>query len=499
MSPTQYRFGHNRYSGARRPRLPLLKVDTLIFYQRTFRSFCCNNQLSGARGWNIGMRIDELENAVAGIVDNASGGRQDAAWAGVETLLGAQCNEEMVALALVRIVEGGRVPIEKALLVLDAVYSAHSQNARVVGLLGEALEQARDIDLLNASPPEHPLFLKVVSSLTEMLETPQETDMEVQLLRGLSTAARMMARQRDEVVERCCRRLIELNPNDSSRHYNFGLFLKTRGRFREGMIANQAGEDLLDKYPDAYEWNLGICATGAGQGALALKVWKRLSQKIELGRFELPDGRYPQCKVRLAQRPLAERTADSDEPGVEETIWIERLSPCHGIIRSVLYQDLGIDYGDVILFDGAPITYHTYGEEKVPVYPHLATLVRRGYNVFDFAATQEKAGQISDASADLERDAILYAHSENFVRLCANCWRNPDFDHRHDVAIDKHVVTGRIAAPSDMEVRELLRQIDQAMAKRESCHIYTPDLCEAAGLVDRANFERRRFEMITSS
>jgi hypothetical protein len=64
------------------------------------------------------MRIDELENAVARIIDDATGGREDAAWTGVETLLGAQRNEEMIALALVRIVEGGHLPIERALTVL---------------------------------------------------------------------------------------------------------------------------------------------------------------------------------------------------------------------------------------------------------------------------------------------------------------------------------------------------------------------------------------------
>lgn len=444
------------------------------------------------------MSIDELENAVARIIDDAQGGRADAVWSGVEALLRTQRNEEMIALALVRIVEGGHLPIDRALTVLADVYRAHSRNRRVIGLLGDALDKARDIAFLNASPPEDPLFLQVVSTLTEMLETPQDVDMETQLLRGLSTAARMMARQRDEVVERCGRRLIELDPSDASRHYNFGLFLKTRGRFREGMFANQAGEDLLDGPPDdAYEWNLGICATGAGEGALALQVWKRLEQKIEMGRFELPEGRYPQCKVRLAQRPLAERSAAADDPGIEETIWIERLSPCHGIIRSVLYQDLGIDYGDVILFDGAPITYHTYGEEKVPVYPHLATLLQRHYNFFDFAGTQEEAAQISDASADLEGDAIVYSHSEKFIRLCESCWRNPDINHHHDHEVDKRVVTGRIAAPGDMDVRDLLQQIDRAMAKREPCRIYMPNLCEAAGLLERASFEKRRFEMIT--
>ena len=72
-------------------------------------------------------------------------------------------------------------------------------------------------------------------------------------------------------------------------------------------------------------------------------------------------------------------------------------------------------------------------------------------------------------SADLERDAIVYSHSENFVRLCASCWRNPDVNHRHEYEVDKHVVTGRIAAPADTDVRELLRQIDHAMAEREPC------------------------------
>ncbi|MFX7640566.1 hypothetical protein ABTJ59_19895, partial [Acinetobacter baumannii] len=85
----------------------------------------------------------------------------------------------------------------------------------------------------------------------------------------------------------------------------------------------------------------------------------------------MPEGGYPACKVKLAERPLAERAADSDDPGQEETVWIERLSPCHGIIRSVLYGKLGVDYGDVILTDGAPITHHTYGEQQIPVFPHL--------------------------------------------------------------------------------------------------------------------------------
>jgi hypothetical protein len=444
------------------------------------------------------MRIGELDQIVTQIDKDASAGLSDAVWTRVESLLRDQQGDEGTALALVAIVERGHLSVDKALTVLAEVHAAHSRNESVLGVLADALDKARDIDLLNDAPPEHPLFLNVVSALSDLSDKAKGGESEALLLQGLSTAARMMGRQKDDVVERCCRRLIELNPKASNLQYNFGLFLKTRGRFREGMIANQAAENLAGERPESYEWNLGICATGAGEGAEALRVWKRLGQKLEMGRFDLPDGSYPHCKVRLAQRPLAERSADSDDPGLEETIWIERLSPCHGIVRSVLYQDLGVDYGDVVLFDGAPITHHTYGDRQIAVFPHLATLVRHHYRLFDFGGTQKSKGQIADATDALERDAIVYAHSENFIQLCAKCWRNPEVDHEHHGVVEKHVVTGRIAAPADFDPRELLRQLDAAIAKRETCRIYVPDLCEAAGLSERAAFERRRFEMIRS-
>ena len=75
---------------------------------------------------------------------------------------------------------------------------------------------------------------------------------------------------------------------------------------------------------------------------------------------------------------------------LEETIWIERPSPCHGIVRSVLFQaEPGVDFGDMVLFDGAPITYHRYGDKQVPVFPHLATLHSWNHRFYDFAATQQ--------------------------------------------------------------------------------------------------------------
>ena len=172
------------------------------------------------------------------------------------------------------------------------------------------------------------------------------------------------------------------------------------------------------------------------------------------------------------------------------------MSPCHGIIRSVLYGNLGVDYGDVILMDGAPITHHTYGEQQVPVFPHLATLLRRNYQFFDFAGTQETARQLVDLSEELDKDAVIYSHSENFKIMCANCWRNPDIDHEVHERMEKHVVTGRIAAPPDIAPARLLNLIDKAIERRGTCQLYAPDLCAAAGLLVRERIDRRRFALL---
>ena len=439
------------------------------------------------------MEIKSLETA---IVKEASAGDLDAAWDKLQKLRKAQAHQRESAWSLPRISDQQLFHPEDVADVMAEIAKVHGDDPDLMSLMGQCLEAIRDIDDLNAPAPEHEIFQDVVNRLAQLAEEHAGKDEEEPLLRGLAHGARMMARQRDEIAEAGYRKLVELEPERASNHYNLGLFYKTRGRFQEGMEANQRAMDLAPEDEEPYIWNLGICATGAGAGEVALKLWKGMGNKIEMGRFGLPDGRYPQCKVRLAERPLAERSAGADDPGLEETIWIERLSPCHGIIRSVLYYDLGVNYGDVVLIDGAPITYHKYGDDEVPVFPHMATLVHQNYQIYPFAGTQETARQLADVSVDLERDALVYSHTESYRELCACCWRDPDVDHeRHDVE-EQHVVTGRIAAPEEVAPGDLLAQIDKALAERAPCKLYAPELCRAAGFEERAAVEQRRFEML---
>ena len=130
------------------------------------------------------------------------------------------------------------------------------------------------------------------------------------------------------------------------------------------------------------------------------------------------------------------------------------------------------------------------------MFPHLVTLKRRDYRYYDFAGTQPGEGELEALSDGLTADAIVYSHTENFVELCASCWRDPDIDHeRHDVE-SRHVVTGRLAAPPDIEPRTLLAEIDAALARAPDCRLYAPALCADAGDAGRADVERRRFDML---
>jgi len=443
-------------------------------------------------------RITALEQEV---IEEAEAGRNETAWNKSQLLRRSQHHQREAAISLLRIVDRGCLPREGAADVLLEIAQSHPEDAGLLAKLGECLQVARDIDDLNAPPSAHAVFRTAFERLATLARDHAGRPGEEAILRGLATSARMLARQHDDIAESSYRKLIEINPRNSAHHYNLGLFFKTRGKFDEGMKSNQTAASLADEAIDAYEWNLGICATGARNSAVALDVWKRMGQKIEMGRFGLPEGTYPQCKVKLAKRPLAERSADLDDPGLEETIWIERLSPCHGIIRSVLYEDLGVDYGDVILFDGAPITYHTYGDDRIPVFPHLATLVSQNYQFYDFAGTQDEPRQLSNADRDLDGDSVIYPHSELLVTLCAQCWRDPDLDHERDAheRMEKHIVSGRIACAPQVDPARLLHQIDAAMAKRKGCQLYAPELCAAAGFDARASVEKRRFDLLTNN
>ncbi len=441
----------------------------------------------------------ERINQISVAVEKCTGeDAQAQALALIEPLMKAQARQALVAQALITLVHDRRFTREEGLEVLRAVFAAHRADAMLLAGVAEAYESTHDVRYLNAAPPDDALPEAVANQVLSLLADQHDGKLERVLQSGLATTARLLGRSWDAVAEGAYRRLIELRGGDSTAYYNLGLFLKTRGRFAEGTEANRQAAQRGAAEDNSVQWNLGICATGASEAQTALEIWKAMGNKIELGRFSLPDGRYPEVKVRLAERPLAERDVAEmpDDPGQEETIWVERLSPCHGIVRSVLYCELGVDYGDVVLFDGAPITHHTYGDTSVPVFPHLATLLRRGYQRYEFAGTQQAEGLLRQLSAEMPDDAVVYVHTEQMAHLCKRCWEDASLDHASHTTADHRVVMGKICVPPMMTPGEVLNAVDAAVQVHPGVRVFAPSLCDAAAQRTRAEIERRRFDML---
>lgn len=74
--------------------------------------------------------------------------------------------------------------------------------------------------------------------------------------------------------------------------------------------------------------------------------------------------------------------------------------------------------------------------------------MRRGRDVSASreVASHRKANGLTPAQA-LADDALIYSHTEHFVRLCEAGWRSEATDHAKHTKTDAHIVTGRIFAP----------------------------------------------------
>lgn len=387
------------------------------------------------------------------------------------------------ALARIESLGGPDVDVDEAREVALELLRRWREDEAVVVAIGEAAESLVDLRTPSAAPPEHPLFGALIEALGRVDEP--------RAWSALATVARVCGRERDDVAEEAHRKRIERFGRDWGVWYDYGLFLKYRGRFFESLQANRRALDLgADE--ERVQWNLGIAATGAGDGHRALEVWRSIGCTLEMTEGGLPEGRWAAVQVRLAEFPVCQRISDEGGPGREETIWVERLSPCHGRVRSALYQDLGVDYGDLVLFDGAPILWRDWGDQRVPVFPHLGTLERGGWWIGRFGARQAERGQVAALTEALPGDSEVYVHSESMRRLCRSCWESGA--HVHHEPQEHRVVTGKICVDPGVELAAFSEALDEA-AGEVGIELYVPDLRREVGDA-REEVDERRLSMI---
>jgi tetratricopeptide (TPR) repeat protein len=379
---------------------------------------------------------EEIENLVSTAADVEGEDKQTRAWEAAEPLRNALGEQLPAAEALCHLIDIGAFSIDQNIELAEQIANSYPDNTRILSVLGDAFQSFQDMRYLNAAPPNNPFLVRFCEKLRDLSKQVQGED-EYRILKGLATAARILGRDWDEVTDATYRRLLEIKPERWQLHYDYGLFLKTRGRFAEGQAANQRAFELSRQPRENVIWNLGICGTGAGDGATALRVWKDMGQTIKMGRFGLPEGRSMEGRL--------------------------------------------------------PTTSH--GENTVPVFPHLATLRRGNYRIYRFAGTHPEEGYIGNLGDTLESDTVVYVHSEQFQELCTGCWESSTLDHAEHQTAPRRVVTGKVCAPPETSDRYLLAELDALFGDSEA-QLFIPELSRRCGDSKRAEVEERRTQMI---
>lgn len=268
-------------------------------------------------------------------------------------------------------------------------------------------------------------------------------------------------------------------PEKSSGWYNLGLVHKQRGRFAEGVAVNRRARALGDS-SEAVLWNLGICATGAGDGEAALEAWRALGLQVELGEDGLPFmPRLGQVQVRLSTVGVAGWEGTSPE---YEHVWIERLSPCHGRVLSPTSGELSAEYGDLVLHDGAPIGYREWSGRRIPRFPQLAVLRKGTDRIFRFAALQEEQGQVSALAEHLPEGCVVYPHTERLEVICRDCVRGRGrHAHRAEEMRTHRQLFGKLVVPASVALPDFLQQLRAVLAAHPHLRLAAPALHTAAG------------------
>lgn len=421
-------------------------------------------------------------------VQAAREGQEDAAWERIARL----AEEPAATLSLAIPLREPALDRPRRVALAHKVLSRSAADVDTVIMLADAVERLADLRFLNAAP-QGGFFDELVRVLIDLFERSAKDTTRVAI--RLANAARVAGRAWDAVADETHRFIVSRTPDSAAAHYDYGLFLKNRGRFRESVHHNRRSFQL-DPDDKATLWNLGIACTAIGDGATAIELWRTLGAKLELNEDGLPEGTWDPVQVRLAERPVAERDAAQDDPGLEETIWIERLSPCHGRVRSALYQDLRVDYGDLVLFDGAPITHRTSNGQRTPVFPHLVTLKWGGWRMYPFAGRQGEQGKLAAVSDRLPDETMLYVHTEQLKLLCRGCWERSD--HREHSSELHRVVSGKLCVPPDTRLEQVGEALDTAM-HGEGFDVYVPTLRALLGDADRADVDERRMAMVMNA
>ncbi|MCB9658950.1 MAG: hypothetical protein H6726_14965 [Sandaracinaceae bacterium] len=308
-----------------------------------------------------------------------------------------------------------------------------------------------------------------------------------------ANALRMAGADRDAEAQEAFAAALALDPNNGHWWFDLGVLHKWRGRFQEGLDCTLRARSRLGE-TKAVRWNVAICATALGDGDLAAGVWKALGMPVELQSSGMPlvQG-LPPMQVRvLAKGPGTGPNAAVPDASVSfELVWVAPLSPCHGVVQSATFREAPIDFGDVVLWDGAPVSVLNTSDGPVPRFPLLEILRKGDEHRMRFVALSDDPGRIHELEQALPPYARLFVHREH-VEVAA-----PTDEHARPARGDggaapeqSGLTYGKIVLPAGADLRGFRAAYEKAIAKR-GLAIALPRLYELLEETKRAGQEHQ--------
>ncbi len=313
-----------------------------------------------------------------------------------------------------------------------------------------------------------------------------------------ANALRLAGVAHDQAAQEAFGRALALDPANGHWWFDAGLLHKWRGRFEEALQANLRARARLGE-TRAVQWNIAICATASGQGDLAAGVWKALGMPAELAPSGMPfvDG-LPPVQVRVISRGagIGPRSTFPDRAAGFEVVWMSPLSPCHGVVASPTFRDAPIDYGDLVVWDGAPVGVATLDDgARVPRFPLLEVLKRGDERKLRFVALTDAPHRIDLLEAVLPEGVVLFAQRERIESARPVAGTGGFLSkHREEREIDRHLFHGKIVAPVAVPVETIQKAIESL--KSQPIAVAVPDLYDALPDTKRAGQEHQAFRGI---
>jgi len=371
-------------------------------------------------------------------------------------------------------------------------------------LVEQAGRRGMDEPPISEDSPAH----WAASSLERVLEALDETDRtdpEVagNLLAMFGNALRICGPDRDEEAREAFTRAVELDPERGEWWYDAGLLDKWRGRFDDGYQANELAR--MHTGPERpVLWNLAICATAIGKAKEAVEAWEALGVRARIDHRRdmpyVPD--LPPMLLRVLSRtPDTNATSQLPDKAVGfEIVWVAPLSPCHGVVQSPTFRDAPIDYGDVVLWDGAPVAAHDIGDHgPMPVFPLLEILRRGDERRFPFIAFEREPNALEGLEAELTNDVRVFVQKERVHHGCAACATGEPHEH-HDTleapaASPSPLVRGKVIVKPSQPLEDFRDAWESALAKRPVA-VAIPELFERLQDTKRAGQEHQAWRGI---